>query len=68
MKLYYAIKKMLKMPTPAEVAAIELASAELELLQAETGVEFASSAVTFNKNRIKRLKAFLNEPVKEKTE
>ena len=68
MKLYYAIKQMLKMPTPAEVAAIELASAELELLQAETGVEFASANVTFNKNRVKRLKAFLNEPIKEKTE
>ena len=68
MKIYYALKRMLKMPTPLEVAAIELAGAELELLQAETAVEFASSAVSFNKNRIKRLKAFLNEPVKDKTE
>jgi hypothetical protein len=66
MKLYYAIKKMLKMPTSLEVAAIELSNAELELLKAETGVDWAQASVTYNKNRIKRLKAYITtEEVKE---
>ena len=50
---------MFKMPTPLEVAAAQLATAELELLKAETGVEYASSMVAFNKAQIKRLKAYI---------
>lgn len=66
MKFYYAIKKMLKMPTSLEVAAIELSNAELELLKAETGVDWAQASVTYNKNRIKRLKAYMaTEEIKE---
>jgi hypothetical protein len=59
MNIYTELKQMLKMPTPIEVAAAQLATAELELLKSETGVEFASSMVTFNKNQIKRLKAYI---------
>jgi len=33
--------------------------AEHELLKAETGVEYASSMVAFNKAQIKRLKAYI---------
>jgi hypothetical protein len=46
------------------MAANELANAELELLKAETGVEFASSLVTFNKHRVTRLKAFMTAQTK----
>ena len=60
MNIYTELKQMLKMPTPLEVAAAQLATAELELLKAETGVEFASSLVTFNKNQIKRLKSYIS--------
>ena len=59
MNLYTEIKQMFKMPTPLEVAAAQLATAELELLKAETGVEYASSMVAFNKAQIKRLKAYI---------
>ena len=56
------------MPTALQIAARELAAAELELLKAETGVEFASSLVTFNKQRIKRLKSYMVEINKDKAE
>ena len=59
MNFYTELKQMFKIPTPMEVAATQLATAELELLKAETGVEFASSLVTFNKNQIKRLKIYI---------
>jgi hypothetical protein len=45
--------------TPAQAIAHELIHAEHALLQAETGVEYAQSMVTYNKNRVKRLKAYL---------
>ena len=59
MNIYTELKAMFKMPTPLEVAAAQLATAELELLKAETGVEYASSMVAFNKAQIKRLKAYI---------
>ena len=68
MNIYTEIKAMFKMPTPMEVAAAQLATAELELLKAETGVEFASSLVTFNKNQIKRLKSYISAKAVEVTE
>ena len=59
MNFYSEIKAMFKMPTPLEVAAAQLATAELELLKSETGVEYASSMVSFNRAQIKRLKAYI---------
>lgn len=67
MTIFQELKQTFKSPTPLQVAASELAAAELELLKAETGVEFAASLVMFNKQRIKRLKAFLVEQGKKKT-
>jgi hypothetical protein len=61
---YTEFKSMFRMPTPLQMAARELANAELELLKAETGVEFASSLVTFNKQRVTRLKAFMTAQTK----
>ena len=68
MNFYTELKAFFKMPSPLQVAANELFQAELELLKAETGVEFASSLVTFNKSRVKRLKAYMVEINKEKVE
>lgn len=68
MNIYTELKQMFKMPTPLEVAAAQLATAELELLKAETGVEYASSMVAFNKAQIKRLRAYISTKAVEVTE
>ena len=68
MNIYTELKRMVKMPTPLQVAAAQLATAELELLKAETGVEYASSMVAFNKAQIKRLKSYIAAKAVEVTE
>jgi hypothetical protein len=60
------IRDIFKVVTPAQAIAAELAEAEHALLRAETGVEYAQALVTYNKNRVKRLKAY-QAPVEEKT-
>ena len=57
--IWIELRTMLKTVTPAQAVAHELIHAEHALLQAETGVEYAQALVTYNKNRIKRLKAYL---------
>ena len=57
--IWTELRTMLKTVTPAQAVAHELIHAEHALLQAETGVEYAQALVTNNKNRIKRLKAYL---------
>ena len=57
--MWTELRTMLKTVTPAQAVAHELIHAEHALLQAETGVEYAQALVTYNKNRIKRLKAYL---------
>lgn len=52
--------------TPAEAVANELMEVEMYLLKAETLREYAESQVSYNKNRVKRLKAYVNAPVEEK--
>ena len=47
-----------KVLTPAQAVALELKVAEFALLRAETGVEYAQALVAYNRNRIKRLKAY----------
>ena len=61
MNIITDLKQMFKTPTHLQAAATELAAAEHELLKAETGVEYATSLVTFNEKRVKRLKAYLVE-------
>ena len=51
----------LKMLPPAQTAAHELLIAEHDLLRAEAGVEYAQAMVTCQKQRIKRLKAYLGK-------
>ncbi len=59
--LWTELRLMLKTVTPAQAVAHELQHAEHELLLAESGVEYASALVTYNKNRVKRLKAYLGK-------
>ena len=59
--IWTELRTMLKTVTPAQAIAHELIHAEHALLQAETGVEYAQSMVTYNKNRVKRLKAYLDK-------
>jgi hypothetical protein len=61
------IRDIFKVITPAQAIAAELAEAEMALLKAETGVEWAQASVAFNKQRVKRLKAYVasTEEVKE---
>ena len=65
-EIYAEMRMLLKSVTPAQAIAAELAEAEMALLKAETGVEWAQAAVTYNKNRIKRLKAY-QTPTEEKS-
>ena len=57
--MWTELRLMLKTVTPAQAVAHELMHAEHALLQAESGVEYASALVAYNKNRVKRLKAYL---------
>ena len=57
--LWTELRLMLMTVTPAQAVAHVLMHAEHELLKAESGVEYASALVAYNKNRVKRLKAYL---------
>jgi hypothetical protein len=58
--LWTELRLMLKTVTPAQAVAHELMHAEHELLQAQSGVEYAQALVTYNKQRVKRLKAYFD--------
>ena len=53
------LRRAFRRITPAEVAAKELADAELELLAAQTAREYADSVIGYHEGRIKRLRKFL---------
>lgn len=57
------LKQLFQRITPSDAIAAELAEAEMALLKAETGVEYAQSLVDYNTARIKRLKAYLTTEV-----
>ena len=59
--LWTELRTMLKTVTPAQAVAHELLHAEHALLQAESGVEYATALVAYNKQRVKRLKAYLGK-------
>lgn len=52
-------KVLFRKMTPTEMAARELAEAELRLLEAQSAVEYAQAIVTYNQTRIKRLRAVI---------
>jgi hypothetical protein len=49
------IQSLWRQKTPLEVITQELAMAHLSLLEAETAVDYATSIVNYNTNRIERL-------------
>jgi chemotaxis receptor (MCP) glutamine deamidase CheD len=53
------LKKLLARPTNLEKAATELSEARLELLAAQTAVDYARSVVAYNETRIARLEEYL---------
>lgn len=63
--MYYELRKLWRRPSPAEIAAAELAEAELNRLKAQTAVEYASSMVSYEDARIKRLRKFLADSEKQ---
>ena len=64
-EIWNELRLLLRSVTPSQAIVWELAEAEMALLKAETGVEYAQALVTYNKNRVKRLKAYLNAPTTE---
>lgn len=58
-QIWNETRLLMKSVTPAQAVAGELFEAEMALLRAETGVEYAQALVAYNKNRIKRLKAYM---------
>lgn len=55
------IRRVFGRLTPAEMAAKELADADLMLLEARTAKEYADSVITYNVARVTRLRKFLAE-------
>lgn len=59
MNIISAIKRAMRRITPAELAATELADAELSRLEHQTAVDFSDAMVGYNNKRIERLRAYL---------
>jgi hypothetical protein len=65
MNLTQQFKRLTRRLTPVEMAAAELAEAELHRLEAQSAVEYASSVVSYEDARIKRLRKFLADAEKQ---
>lgn len=65
MNLYQHIKRAMRRLTPQEMAAAELAEAELYRLEVHTALEFASNSLNTCNDKIKRLRKFLAETEKQ---
>jgi hypothetical protein len=55
------LSKLFRRMTPLEAATQELYEAEMSLLKAFTGREWADSSVKYNTSRIARLRAYIQE-------
>jgi len=64
MTITQQFKRMTRRLTPVEMAATELAEAELHKLEAHSAVEYATSVVSYEDARIKRLRKFLSDAEK----
>ena len=64
MNMIQQLKKLTRRLTPVEMAATELAEAELHKLEAHSAVEYATSVVSYEDARIKRLRKFLADAEK----
>lgn len=59
MNFITSFKKAFKMLTPLEMAANELADAQRTLLEAQSAVEYSQAMVTYDTQRIARLRAYI---------
>jgi hypothetical protein len=59
------LRSILGILTPIKTAATELAEAELSLLRSESNVEYSTALTTYNRQRVKRLRAFLADQARE---
>jgi hypothetical protein len=64
MTITQQFKRITRRLTPVEMAATELAEAELHRLEAHSAVEYATSVVSYEDARIKRLRKFLSDAEK----
>jgi hypothetical protein len=64
MTITQQFKRITRRLTPVEMAATELAEAELHKLEAHSAVEYATSVVSYEDARIKRLRKFLADAEK----
>ena len=64
MTITQQLKRIIRRLTPVEMAAAELADAELHRLEAHSAMEYASSVVSYEDARIKRLRKFLADAEK----
>ena len=64
MTIKQQFKRMARRLTPVEMEASELADAELHRLEAHSAMEYASSVVSYEDARIKRLRKFLSDAEK----
>ena len=64
MTITQQLKRIIRRLTPVEMAAAELSDAELHRLEAHTAMEYASSVVSYEDARIKRLRKFLSDAEK----
>ena len=55
-RAWHAVFRIL---TPQKVAARETAESELDLLAAQTGLDYSTAMFSYHKQRIKRLRAYL---------
>ena len=55
-------KRVFGLPDAQRAVAKELAQAELSLLEAQSGLEWANALVQYNKSRVRRLRAISVEP------
>ena len=53
------IYQIFRRPTPEQRAALELADAELSLLEARTAHEYAASVIMYRETQTNRLREFL---------
>ena len=65
MKAYDDFKALFRRPDALQLAARELAEAEVSKLSADTAIEWAQASSTYNAQRIKRLRAFIAAQTKD---
>lgn len=63
--MYDSIAELFRPLTPLEKARRERTEAMLQLLEAQTGLEWALSSVEYNQARIKRLDKYIEEEEQE---